>query len=82
MSRDRELVLDSWIDHLEWDAALTRILDWAGKREHRVVCVCNVHSVVTARNDAALCDAINEADLATPDGMPVAWLIGLPTQQR
>ena len=76
MSRDRELVLDSWIDPLEWDATLTRILGWASAREQRMVCVCNVHSVVTARDDAALCDAINGADMATPDGMPVAWLIG------
>ena len=75
MSRDRELIIGSWIDHLNWDDAMARILGWAAAREHRTVCVCNVHSVVTARGDAALCDAINSADLATPDGMPVAWLI-------
>ena len=55
---------------------MTRILAWAAAREHRAVCVCNVHSVVTARSDTALREAINSADLVTPDGMPVAWLIG------
>ena len=76
MSRDRELIMGSWIDRLEWDETLARILAWAAAREHRAVCVCNVHSVVTARSDAALRAAVNGADLVTPDGMPVAWLIG------
>ena len=76
MDRVRELVISCWIDQLDWSQAVGGIIAWAAAREHRAVCICNVHSVVTARDDEALRKAINEADMATPDGMPVAWLIG------
>lgn len=39
------------------------------------VAVCNVHSVMSARRDSALRDAIADADVATPDGQPVVWAV-------
>ena len=51
-------------------------MQWARQRQPRMVSICNVHSVVTARDDRALQVAINNSDIATPDGMPVAWLLG------
>jgi N-acetylglucosaminyldiphosphoundecaprenol N-acetyl-beta-D-mannosaminyltransferase len=38
-----------------------------------VVAVCNVHSVMTARRDPALREAIANAEIATPDGVPIVW---------
>jgi len=40
-----------------------------------MVCICNVHSVVTASRDAAFGRVVNEADMSTPDGAPVAWVL-------
>ncbi len=37
--------------------------------------VCNVHTVMTARRDPVLSDAIARADIATPDGMPLVWAL-------
>jgi len=76
ISRHRERVMETWIDALEWGGAVQTIISWAQRRESRIVSVCNVHSVVTARTEKALQDAINASDMATPDGMPVAWFIG------
>lgn len=76
MNRHRERIFSALIDSLTWNESLERILSWARTRESRMVCICNVHSVVTAEGDLELREAINGADLATPDGMPVAWLIG------
>ena len=50
-----------------------------------VIAVCNVHSVMSARRDAALYDAISQADIATSDGVPLVWLLrltGRPGQTR
>ena len=50
-----------------------------------VVAVCNVHSVMSARRDAALHAAISRADIATTDGMPLVWILRLtcrPGQSR
>ena len=68
-------VLDSFIDALDWDAALARIETWAHRHESRYVAICNVHSVVTASRDKAFRDVLAASDMATPDGAPVAWML-------
>jgi exopolysaccharide biosynthesis WecB/TagA/CpsF family protein len=45
----------------------------------------NVHSVMTAAFDPALRSVLNAADIATPDGMPLAWALrslGIRRQPR
>lgn len=75
IERKRALVLGVSIDVLTWDDAVGRLLAWAQGHESRYVCICNVHSVVTARQDVAFGSVIREADMATPDGAPVAWML-------
>lgn len=41
-----------------------------------MVCFTNAHSLVTARQDAALARALAGAQMCLPDGAPVAWLLG------
>ena len=68
-------VLSAPIDVLSWDDAIGRIQCWADARESRYVCITNVHSVVTAGQDATFGRVVREADMATPDGAPVAWML-------
>lgn len=78
-------VLGAPIDVLNWDDAIGKIVAWGARRESRYVCICNVHSVVTASQDGAFAKVVAEADMATPDGAPVAWMIrraGWRHQQR
>lgn len=63
------------IDVLTWGEALARIGNWAREHESRYVCLCNAHSVVTAAHDLAFAKVIGGADMATPDGAPVAWML-------
>lgn len=72
----RVRVIDSCIDALDWKQVIVTITSWASARESRTVTVCNVHSVVTARSNEFLLEAINDSDIATPDGKPVAWFVG------
>lgn len=78
-------VLGSFINACSWRGAINTIYRWGAARESRYVCICNVHSLVTARHDEDFRQALNEADMATPDGMPVAWMmrkLGFPLQER
>lgn len=68
-------VLGVPIDVVQPAAAVERIARWAAARDSRVVSVCNVHSVVTAARDAGFMQVLAQADLATPDGAPVAWML-------
>jgi N-acetylglucosaminyldiphosphoundecaprenol N-acetyl-beta-D-mannosaminyltransferase len=85
MSRNGKPVLEAYIDALSWDEALRRIMNWGAARESRYVCICNVHSVVTTTQDIEFKMAINNADMSTPDGAPIAWALrrlGFRTQER
>lgn len=75
INRDGAKVIGAFINALSWGETLTRIADWARARESRYVCICNVHSVITASQDAEFKQVVNQADMATPDGMPVAWML-------
>lgn len=68
-------VLGTAIDTLSWYGALSTIAGWASNRESRVVCLCNVHSVVTTNRNVKFRQAIAQADMVTPDGAPIAWMI-------
>lgn len=78
-------VLDAPIDALTWDEALNRIGGWAQRRESRYVCITNAHSVITGRQQQGFGKILREADMVTPDGAPVAWMmrrLGRPFQER
>lgn len=78
-------LLGTRIDAVSWEQAVARIVRWAVAGEARIVCLCNVHSVISAQRDPALRAAVDRADLATPDGAPLAWLMrkrGYAEQQR
>jgi len=68
-------VLGAPIDVLHAAAAVQRIAQWAATRESRYVCICNAHSVVTASQNKQFMQVIEQADMATPDGAPVAWML-------
>jgi N-acetylglucosaminyldiphosphoundecaprenol N-acetyl-beta-D-mannosaminyltransferase len=74
-SRTTAPVIGAAIDVLDWSIALERIGAWAAARQSRYVCIVNAHSVVTASRDTAFGAAIAQADMATPDGAPVAWML-------
>jgi N-acetylglucosaminyldiphosphoundecaprenol N-acetyl-beta-D-mannosaminyltransferase len=53
------------------------ILHWSKRNLSKVVCVANVHMLTEASWDTRLADVLQSADLVTPDGMPLVWMIQL-----
>lgn len=83
--RDGAFVLGTFIDAVDQESARRRILEWATARQSRAVYLCNVHSVVTADSDPQFQLVLDGADLAAPDGAPVAWALrrlGQPVPHR
>lgn len=78
-------VLDSFIDATTWEDAIGRIVAWGAQRQSRYVTLCNVHSVVTASRSKSFGSVISQADMALPDGSPIAWALrreGFAKQER
>ncbi len=63
-------------------------MEWAQTKDtqrSRYVCVTSVHGIIASRDDAELASALHEADIVTPDGMPVVWAMrsfGVKRQER
>jgi N-acetylglucosaminyldiphosphoundecaprenol N-acetyl-beta-D-mannosaminyltransferase len=66
-------VLGSRISALTLDRTVGLISDRVAKRTPGYVCICNVNDVVEGIKSPEVKATINEAWLATPDGMPMVW---------
>ncbi|MCZ7559971.1 MAG: WecB/TagA/CpsF family glycosyltransferase [Burkholderiaceae bacterium] len=76
--RVRRDVIGVPIDALSWDQALGTLREWSARRDSKVVCIVNAHSLALAREDSGFRQVLAESDMATPDGMPVVWMLRCP----
>ncbi|NJO80679.1 MAG: WecB/TagA/CpsF family glycosyltransferase [Cyanobacteria bacterium RM1_2_2] len=65
------------ITALPFNAQVDLILKWANHRMSKVVCVANVHMLMEAHSRVDFASVLETADLVTPDGMPLVWLMNL-----
>ena len=81
----KKIVLMSYIDTVDWAEALHRLTRWGQGHVSAYVTICNVHVVASAYMDPDYSKIINNSDMATPDGAPVAWYLrrlGVQGQER
>lgn len=62
---------------IPFNGQIDLILKWASQRMSKVVCVANVHMLMEAHSNRNFATVLEEADLVTPDGMPLVWLMNL-----
>ena len=72
---ERRRILGIGVDATSYSDATARVMDWAARGESRYVCLGVVASVMEARESARYRDALESADLVTPDGMPLVWML-------
>ncbi|SKC18423.1 WecB/TagA/CpsF family glycosyltransferase [Dyadobacter psychrophilus] len=65
--------LNSKISFGNYQSFIDRILDLAKKNISAYVCVMNVHMLVEAYFDNTFAKIVNDADIVTPDGMPLVF---------
>ena len=69
------------INPTSYGEVLRQCRQWIAERRTRTaapgryICVVSVHGIMTAVADPRCRLTLNEADLATPDGMPVVWAL-------
>ena len=66
-------ILGMRVDGTQYEVATDQILHWAERGQSRYVCVAAVNNVMHSYDDPTFRDAMNGADLVTPDGMPLVW---------
>lgn len=71
--RSSRSILGMRVDATSYEDATRQIIDWARLPESRYVCVAAVNNVMKSYEDDRFLEAMNQADLVTPDGMPLVW---------
>jgi N-acetylglucosaminyldiphosphoundecaprenol N-acetyl-beta-D-mannosaminyltransferase len=71
------MVLGVRVDSITYLQTIRTILEWSTQRESRTICAANVHMVMEAWDSPAFRQVVNGADLVTPDGMPLVWMMRL-----
>ncbi len=64
-------VCSLWISQFNYTEFLEKTLSYSLIRESTYVCVANVHMTIEAHWDPKFAEVVNNADLVTPDGMPL-----------
>lgn len=78
-------IIGSPVTALPFDAQIKKILEWARSYESKVICVANVHMLMEAHWNSEFSSVLKSADIVTPDGMPLVWmmkLMGVREQNR
>jgi N-acetylglucosaminyldiphosphoundecaprenol N-acetyl-beta-D-mannosaminyltransferase len=78
-------IINVRVDPTSYAAAVAQILTWARVKQSSYVCIANVHMLMEAHDSAEFSAIVEHADLVTPDGMPLVWLLrlkGYSDQQR
>jgi N-acetylglucosaminyldiphosphoundecaprenol N-acetyl-beta-D-mannosaminyltransferase len=61
------------VDCTDYEAAADEVGAWAAAGHSRYVCVATVNNVMESFDSPAFRRVMNNADLVTPDGMPLVW---------
>jgi len=73
----KQSVIGFPVTAVPFDHQIELILKWAKRRISKVVCVANVHMLMEAHRNPQFAAVLSNADLVTPDGMPLVWLMNL-----
>jgi N-acetylglucosaminyldiphosphoundecaprenol N-acetyl-beta-D-mannosaminyltransferase len=70
-------VIGSPVTALSFQEQIDVILQWACVSKSTFVCVANTHMLIEAYRVVAFSTILQSADLITPDGMPLVWMLKL-----
>lgn len=73
MNPKQDRILGMRIDCTSYIAATKRVIQCAREGRSAMVCLGNVHMLMTAYDDPEFAQVVEDADLVTHDGMPLVW---------
>jgi len=76
-SLESKFVLGMKVSATSYEHASNLIVSWAKQTLSKYVCIATVNNVMEAYDSPTFQNVMNEADLVTPDGMPVVWALQL-----
>ncbi len=68
-------VINFAITSLRCDEQIRTIVKWGKGNLSKIVCIANVHMLIEAHQNPLFGAVLHSADLVTPDGMPLVWMM-------
>lgn len=68
-------IIGSKVTAAPFDVLTEVILGWARQRLSKYICVANTHMLVEAHQRPGFGAIVQQADVVTPDGMPLVWML-------
>lgn len=66
----------------DYSNAIGSVMLWSQNDKPCYICAANVHMLMEAHDSPDFARIVNEADLVTPDGMPLVWMMRLKGQRN
>jgi N-acetylglucosaminyldiphosphoundecaprenol N-acetyl-beta-D-mannosaminyltransferase len=66
-------ILGMKVSPTDYGHAADLISEWSRRRLSKYVCIASVNNVMEAHDSERFQQVMNQADLVTPDGMPLVW---------
>ena len=70
-------IISYFINDINLNKLLKKILDWSDYKRSHYICVSNVHSCIESFRNNKFKKAHNSADIGIPDGRPIYWALKL-----
>ncbi len=70
------------VDPVDYTSVARQVLHWSHVGESRYICHANVHMLMEAYDSFGFSQVVDGADLVTPDGMPLVWMMRLKGAKR
>ena len=68
-------IIDFSVTSLPFRNQIDIMMQWATENLSKVVCIANVHMLIEGHRNAQFGRVLRGADLVTPDGMPLVWIL-------
>ncbi len=66
----------------DYSNAIGLVMLWSQNDKSCYICAANVHMLMEAHDSPGFARIVNEADLVTPDGVPLVWMMRLKGQRN
>lgn len=78
-------ILGMKVDATNYERTTRAVVEWSQRAEAHYICVATVNNAMESFDNPEFRQVMNQADLVTPDGMPLVWglkLLGVPHASR
>ncbi|MBN2389055.1 MAG: WecB/TagA/CpsF family glycosyltransferase [Anaerolineales bacterium] len=76
-SNDSRSIFGIEIHAWNYTQAVAQVVTWAREGQSRCIYATSVHGLIEAMDHADFAEVLQQADMITPDGMPLVWVLRL-----